>query len=194
MLGASGAGVLSGRGDVCPACARRVGGDVNLPEAQRMARDLMDAHGLGGWTFMFDRSIKRFGACKPGQKVISLSWRLTLLNDVEQVRETVLHEIAHALTPGDGHGPKWKAMCRRLGIRPERCFTSEQVTMPAKRASRLEIGCRRCEWWADRTRFGGAGLVCRRCQEPVTYRERATGRLFRVERDVLGRSRVKLVG
>ncbi len=32
----------------------------------------------------------------------------------------LLHEIAHALTPRDGHGPKWRAMCVRVGARPTR--------------------------------------------------------------------------
>lgn len=166
---------------------------MNLPEAQQLARELMDQHGLSAWRFEFDRSTRRFGACKPSQRVISLSWRLTLLNSAEEVHETLLHEIAHALTPGDGHGAKWKAMCKKLGIRAQRCFTVDQVKLPARRASRMEIGCVSCAWWADRTRFGSPGLVCRRCRKPVTYRERATGRLFRVEQSPKGRSRLREV-
>jgi hypothetical protein len=30
------------------------------------------------------------------------------MNDVTQVRDTILHEIAHALEPEDGHGPRRK--------------------------------------------------------------------------------------
>jgi predicted SprT family Zn-dependent metalloprotease len=153
----------------------------------------MDEHGLRDWTLVLDRSTRRFGACKPSMRTISLSWRLTLLNNPDEVRETLLHEIAHALTPGDGHGEKWKAMCRKLGIRAKRCFTADEVKLPARRASRMEIGCVTCAWWADRTRFGSPGLVCKRCRAPVTYRERATGRLFRVERAPTGRATLRQV-
>ncbi len=37
----------------------------------------------------------------------------------EQVRDTVLHEIAHAIAgPEAGHGPLWKATARRIGATP----------------------------------------------------------------------------
>ena len=84
-------------------------------DAAQLARSLMIQHGLSGWAFRFDHARRRFGSCRYGEKTITLSRPLTLLNDDGQVRDTVLHEIAHALCPGDGHGPNWKAACRRLG-------------------------------------------------------------------------------
>jgi predicted SprT family Zn-dependent metalloprotease len=155
---------------------------VDLISAQRLAKSLMAEHGLVAWSFKFDRAIRRFGSCWPSRKAITLSWRLTLLNDESQVRNTILHEIAHALTPGDGHGAKWRAACRRLGIEPERCFTADEVAMPTKSASRYEIGCTACAWWHARHRINGRTLVCRRCKKPVIYRERTTGRPFHVVR------------
>ena len=142
----------------------------------------MAEHDLIAWSFKFDRAVRRFGSCWPGRRAITLSWRLTLLNDEAQVRNTILHEIAHALTPGDGHGATWRAACRRLGITPERCFTADEVAMPTKTASRYEIGCTACVWWHSRHRINGRTLVCRRCRTPVIYRERVTGRPFRVMR------------
>jgi predicted SprT family Zn-dependent metalloprotease len=34
--------------------------------------------------------------------------------------DTVLHEVAHALTRGDKHGARWKAKCLEIGARPDR--------------------------------------------------------------------------
>ena len=40
---------------------------------------------------------------------------------LESVRDTILHEIAHALTPGDGHGKLWKATALSIGCSGARC-------------------------------------------------------------------------
>jgi predicted SprT family Zn-dependent metalloprotease len=51
----------------------------------------------------------------------------------EQIEDSIRHEIAHALTPGAGHGPAWKLMCIRVGAKPQRCASYEEVkNMPYK--------------------------------------------------------------
>lgn len=40
----------------------------------------------------------------------------------DQVTDTILHEIAHALAgPAARHGPAWKSIARRLGATPKSC-------------------------------------------------------------------------
>lgn len=116
-------------------------------------------HGLTGWRFRFDRAKKRFGLCHYSSKTISLSRSLTELNDAAQVEDTLLHEIAHALTPGAAHGPRWREVCRRLGAKPMRCFGAE-VTRP--RPSYLLV-CPRCERAFPRERKTRRALACRAC-------------------------------
>lgn len=36
-----------------------------------------------------------------------------------EVRHTILHEIAHLLTPGHHHDRTWKTVCLSLGIAPD---------------------------------------------------------------------------
>jgi len=112
--------------------------------------------------------------------LITLSRPLTLLNPIEQVRDTILHEIAHALTPGDGHGAKWKAACIAIGAKPVRCFVDPEVVTPARRPARYSIGCRACGWWSDRRRLTARQLVCRTCRQAVVYQDKASGRHFRI--------------
>ncbi|HYO09526.1 MAG TPA: SprT-like domain-containing protein [Tepidisphaeraceae bacterium] len=152
---------------------------MNLYAAQSLARSLMNQHGLSDWRFGFDHARRRFGSCRPRQKLITLSRHLVFLNEEPEVRDTILHEIAHALTPGDGHGRRWKAMCRQVGARPERCYTDEAVTSPARRSAPYQIGCLACGWWNDRHRLTRRRLICKGCRSEVTFRERTSGRLFR---------------
>ena len=145
---------------------------MNLIDARQLARELMQVHGLAEWRFEFDGARRRFGSCRLGRKVITLSRTLTFLNGEEQVRDTILHEISHALTPGDGHGLRWKAKCREIGARPVRCYGEKDVATPARRAARYRVGCATCGWWADRHRLSRRKLVCRTCQTPVVFEQK----------------------
>ncbi|MFT3788465.1 MAG: SprT-like domain-containing protein [Tepidisphaeraceae bacterium] len=167
---------------------------MDIAAARTLARSLMDQHGLKQWAFGFDRAARRFGVCRPSLKQISLSWKLTLLNSEGEVRDTILHEIAHALTPGDGHGAKWKAACVRIGAKPVRCYTDATVVSPARSTAWMQIGCVQCDWWVDRRRTSTRTLVCKRCRNPVAYRDKRTGQVVQTKpgmRVVVKRSKAK---
>lgn len=101
---------------------------MNPYKAQLLAQQLIELHLPNtGWKFKFDSAKRRFGQCNYSKRYISLSKPLTIANDEDEVRDTILHEIAHALTPGHGHDHIWKSICRSIGANPQRCYTSEQV-------------------------------------------------------------------
>jgi predicted SprT family Zn-dependent metalloprotease len=145
---------------------------VNLYEAAHLARELMKSHGLCDWTFAFDHARRRFGRCDYTHRRITLSKTLTFLNPIEEVRDTVLHEIAHALTPGAKHGPHWRATCRTIGARPMRCYTDQRVISPPRHPARYLFGCPNCPWWVERHRQVRRNFVCRKCRGKVIYRDR----------------------
>lgn len=94
--------------------------------------------------------------------------------DGDQALDTLLHETAHALAPaGEHHGPRWKAWCRELGARPERCADVEytkKLTRPGP-GPKWAWTCPTCDvrdtrmkraasTWADRWHCrGGAPIV-----------------------------------
>ena len=99
---------------------------MNLPEARELASGLMARHGLTGWRLTFDHAKTRAGVCRFADKEIGLSRALVRLYSPDQVTETVLHEIAHALAgPRHGHDRVWRATALRIGCSGTRCIADD---------------------------------------------------------------------
>ena len=99
---------------------------MDLTEAARMGRRLLDQHGLHDWTIVFDRAKRRAGICRWARKEIGLSAPLTSIHPESEVRDTVLHEVAHALVgPRHGHDRVWRAMALRIGCSGQRCSSDD---------------------------------------------------------------------
>lgn len=105
---------------------------MELHDASALAIRLMKEFGLAStWRFEFDNAKRRFGCCHWHQKLITLSREIVLRNGLEQVEDTIRHEIAHALCPArEWHGELWKQMCGKVGANPQRCYDSEVVDAP----------------------------------------------------------------
>lgn len=117
---------------------------MELQKAQQLAIELMRKHGLlsSGWRFQWSGGKRQLGEARiqylrdprsgnktPQRKLIKLSRHLVSLNDEAEVRDTILHEIAHAIAGlHHGHDEHWKAICRRIGARPER-LAGERVAV-----------------------------------------------------------------
>lgn len=134
-----------------------------LSECVAEAETLIQRHGLDGWSFQFDSAQKRAGACAFNTKVISLSRFYCIKAGDAQVRDTILHEIAHALAgPKHNHDATWKRIARSIGCTADRCHTVDFA--PAKYIA----SCSRCGWHQKKNRRLRGG-VCKTCGQPVTY-------------------------
>jgi len=79
------------------------------------------------WTFGFDNGRRRAGLCSYTDKKITISKYLSLVHSIDDVKQTIIHEIAHALSgPKEGHGKKWLATAKRIGYRNE-TYTGEEI-------------------------------------------------------------------
>lgn len=96
----------------------------NYENHAEQARNLMQTHGLVNWKFIFDRAKTRAGCCNFTDKTISISKLfIASTSGNDGFRNTLLHEIAHALVGMDGgHGPEWKRVAIRIGCDGKRCF------------------------------------------------------------------------
>ncbi|MFC6287592.1 SprT-like domain-containing protein [Nocardioides sp. GCM10027113] len=99
---------------------------MDLNEAARLGRWLLDEHGLHDWSLVFDRAKRRAGVCRAGRRQIGLSGPLTEIHPEAEVRDTLLHEIAHALVgPRHGHDEVWRATALRIGCSGSRCSSED---------------------------------------------------------------------
>jgi predicted SprT family Zn-dependent metalloprotease len=136
---------------------------VNRIEAQTLANSLMVQYGLTaqGWVFAWDHARRRFGACDYRRKQVRLSAILTPHVSAEHARNTILHEIAHALVGiGEGHGRVWRAKALEIGCNGKRCGT-ERVDI----ATRYIGVCPECKTEVKRHRRprNARPICCRRC-------------------------------
>ncbi len=96
-----------------------------------------------GWN-----NLKRVnGRCVYGTRTIELSRHLTPLRTNEAVMHTIMHEIAHALHPGDGHGSRWKAQMRSFGLSDTRCSQDNPDRKP------ISNWCAECKFCKQKTYF-----------------------------------------
>lgn len=96
---------------------------MELTDAQKMARKIFREWELHkkGWTFEIADRLERsywVGDCNTWAKRIRLRRDLVELNDEYEVKQTILHEVAHALVPrGEpSHGRVWKHQARMCGV------------------------------------------------------------------------------
>lgn len=135
---------------------------MQLAKAEQLALGLFSEHGLVGWKFQFGQSVRKFGLCDPLNQRIIISAPLVELNDEARVKNTLLHEIAHALTIGHGHDRTWRSTAITIGCDGRRCYDHTKVIRPA-RPYIGTCGCRSIE------AFRRTKIYCTKCMQPFKW-------------------------
>jgi hypothetical protein len=138
---------------------------MEVTKALAMGRSLMREHGLEGWRLVADRAKTRAGVCRYGRRQIGISAPLTALHDEAEVRDTILHEIAHALVgPEHGHDAVWRAKAIEIGSSGERCVSPDAPRVAGDWLGRCPAGHERSRHRAP-TRLASCGR-CSRTFDP----------------------------
>jgi predicted SprT family Zn-dependent metalloprotease len=107
------------------------------------AREWMAQHALRHWSFQFDHGTRRAGCCHYATQVISLSYEYAKHDSEQGIRDTLLHEIAHALVgKNHHHDAVWRAKAVEIGCSGKRLH-DVQFTPP-----KYIVRCRNDCWVA----------------------------------------------
>ena len=137
--------------------------EAELDAIARLARELIAKHQLNQWSFQFDNGTKRAGCCQYATRLLSLSHEFAKRAPEEEISETILHEIAHALVgQAHGHDDVWRAKAGEIGCSGRRCHDL-QFTPP-----RYIVKCEQNCWVATAERRR-RGVVCKHCRGTVVY-------------------------
>lgn len=119
-------------------------------------------HGLDGWTFhvVSSTSKRNIGYCSAWRKKIAIQAHFFFAMTAAQVEETILHELAHALTPGEGHNKVWRAKAIELGDTHARATTNIQGGPGFRKEWMINSGHTRQESDFDVAAFTNRKLPC----------------------------------
>lgn len=89
---------------------------MTINQAVKLAKKILDKHPeLKMWSVTLNKRKSSFGVCNYKNKEIQLSSITIPVMSDEGIEDTIIHEIAHALTPGQHHNNVWKRKCIELG-------------------------------------------------------------------------------
>ena len=126
-------------------------------QIQKFALEQLDKWNLHGWEFRWTNARKQAGVCVFTPNVlqanqIGISRYLLRIRGVQETKDTVLHEVAHALSGSEaGHGRVWKMWANRAGARPERCYVLTE-TQNAEIDFKYHWKCNTCDYKVGVTR------------------------------------------
>lgn len=90
------------------------------------------------YRFSFGKKKGAYGTCHYRTKEIKIHMYLSGVVEPSKVKDTILHEMAHAIDKGvngysSGHGNPWKRICRQIGCDPT-CSSSDgaDIVKPSK--------------------------------------------------------------
>jgi predicted SprT family Zn-dependent metalloprotease len=152
---------LERQSDTDPGSRQRTDGELDAIAARASA--WIAAHHLKDWSFQFDHATKRAGCCHYRARVISLAHAYARYAADEEIDDTILHEIAHALVgKAHGHDQVWQAKAVALGCSGNRCHDVQFI--PPRYIVTCEHAC-----WITTAERRKRGAVCRTCHGQVRY-------------------------
>lgn len=134
---------------------------------QKVWKEKKIKYGLSGWSLKSKDMSDKVGVCDYNHKTITLSTIFMRGSncDYAKVKKALMHEIAHALTPGHSHDKVWKNLCAEIGGDTRLAAT---VNLPGMNWS---IHCPRCKWIHEQfTKPNLENALCAKCYSRIVVK------------------------
>jgi len=139
---------------------------ADLNRVRVWAEALITMHLDDSWSFDFDHAKRRAGLCDYRRKRITVSRYLAARFDDDEIHQTLLHEVAHAVAGHTAaHGPAWKKVARELGYVGGTTHNGETATELAPWIGQCPAG-----HVAYRHRKPGRATSCAKCSRRFDQR------------------------
>ena len=133
----------------------------NWSYSQKIWKSQVYKYNLIGWKLKTKPMMDKIGLCDYNNKTIIISsifMRGSNCN-YEKVKKSLLHEIAHALTPGHSHNNTWKSVCNKIGGDTR---LAGSMNLPGMNWS---LYCKICKWRQEYdTKPNITNKVCGKCK------------------------------
>lgn len=130
-----------------------------------MVETEINNHGLKGWKFKLTNGKRQHGYCDWSNSIIAISKHYIGTELFDELKDTVLHEIAHALAgPKNGHNHEWKMICSKIGASPER-ISNIAIYEDYKYSG----WCPNCQKHLINRHRRTLGALCGVCKTPVQW-------------------------
>ena len=110
------------------------------------AEAVLRQHDITDWKIVLTNNKVQLGAVRYSTKTMFLANRLSEVTE-DELKEVVLHEIAHILTPKHNHDKVWKARAKELG-----CSGKRTVSFGRMPDFKYLVTCESCDFVTFRHR------------------------------------------
>ena len=120
---------------------------MNDDELRQLAEKIVYEHLDKSWKIRFSKKMTSCaGLCSYVRKEIVLSLPLTKYRTVEETKDTILYETAHALVGSEhGHNKIWKAKAIEIGCSGRRCYGRQPEELRRESKHRYWYRCPECK-------------------------------------------------
>ncbi len=152
---------------------RRDDEKMNLKEAEQHAKNLIRKY-CPEYKFKYNNKKRALGTCNYKTKTIYLSKTYTEMNKEHIIINTILHEIAHALTPYNNHGYKWKLKAQEIGCNAQIYCNDSLLKVPRGKYKYICINCNKIYYFYKKIKRAYACAHCCKIHTKGKYDERFT--------------------
>lgn len=123
------------------------------------------------------RSYKRWGECRVGQLTTVIGVNEVYLKEPKASKNTLIHELAHAITRNEGHTTNWKTIGNEIGalygekMKRQMSEAEKGVTLP-KPEMKYTLECPCCHYQWEYARMQNCvkhpdEYVCKTCKQTL---------------------------